>query len=193
MTAWLDFAFWVAVQVAVITTVFETTRRLTLKRLPRRGVYLLVAAVVICAGFGSLFFWLHRTSSDLVALSDQNNFKPLPEDWCKDTTLEVCEKNSKALATSAFMSHGTLMKHVNASGQWVTFQPSQNDISERDKVVAINTQLRDQAVAFARIAWTWWVSLVAALAFGYLTARQQMAANSTAEPDARKGSASGSM
>lgn len=193
MADWLDFAFWVALQVAAVTTVFETTRRLTLKRLTSKGIYLLIGASLLSAAFGALYYSMHVTSSELATLSERNIYRPLPQDWCAKIPIDVCQKNSRAYVSAAFLGQGVLLKHVNATGEWITFQPTQQEISQREEHVSVNTQLREQAAAFARIAWTWWFSLVLALAFGYLVARQKSAANSTAEADARNSGARGSL
>jgi len=192
MSAWLDFALWTALLVAVVVFMFESSRRIAAHGPTKKAVLILAACAVVSSAFGAAYYWLHAKSADLVAGFKKSPPKELSPSWGADQPLEKRQSNSLAYVSAAFLDQGILLKHVDHSGSWVLYQPSQKAIAERESLVALQTQLQDQAWGFAKIAWTWWLSCLFAAAFGFLLGRGNAAANSTAESDARKRGARGS-
>lgn len=185
MPAWLDFAFWTALLVAVVVAAFESARRMTAYGVARKAGLLLAGCAALSFFFGGSFYWMHVKSLDLVAGFKKSPARELPPTWEADQPLEKRQMRSVAYVSAAFLDHGVLLKHVDQSGAWVLYQPSPKAIAERQSAIAIQTQLQDQSWAFAKAAWTWWLSWFFAAAFGYLAGRAKVAANSTAQSDAR--------
>ena len=191
MSAWLDFALWTAFLVGLMTVTYEVTQRLTVFGFSVKRALLLGGCIVFAGAFGAVYYWMHVTSADL-AVEKSKPYSELPADWGADTPGPQREKSSLAYVSAAFLGQGILLKHVDQSGSWVRFQPSQKEIAERAAAVAVRTQLAEQSRGFAKIALTWWLSCIFAIVFGYLVGRSRVAANSTAESDARKDDARGS-
>jgi hypothetical protein len=184
MTAWLDFALWTAFLVGVVVVVFDSTRRIPAQGLTKRRALVLSGCAVVSFAFGAAYYWMHVNSAELAAGFHKNQIKELPPDWGADQPLEKRQSDSLAYVSAVFLDQGVLLKHVDQSGSWVLYQPSQKAIAERESAVAIRTQLQDQSWGFVKIAWTWWLSCLFAAVFGYLAGRTHAAANSAAGSDA---------
>jgi len=175
MTAWFDFALWTALLVAVVVVAFESTRRIPAQGLTKRTALVLGGCAVVSFAFGAAYYWMHVNSAELAAGFNKNQIKELPPEWGADQPLEKRQSNSLAYVSAAFLDQGVLLKHVDQSGSWVLYQPSQKALAERESAVAIRTQLQDQSWGFAKIAWTWWLSCLFAAVFGYLAGRRPVA------------------
>ena len=81
-----------------------------------------------------------------------------------------------------------LLKHLDADGRWVEFQPSAEDIAQRDFAVATTTRLAEQSQTFRRLSLEWWCGFLIAAAAGFMVGRanRKPAANISAQADARE-------
>ncbi len=187
-----NFAFMLAFWVVVIVGMFDATRKLAAFGYSRR-LALYVAGYLALSGLvGGLYFWVHQKEVQLVAGLQQRH-KQLPEDWAKDQPSSARQEASKAYATVAFRGEGLLLKHLDATGKWIEFRPTAEDIAQRDATVAVTTRLAEQSQGFWRLALQWWLGCAIAAAIGFVAGRgSKAAANSTVESDARKSGARGS-
>lgn len=185
----LMLAFWILVVVGV----FDVTRKLTAFGYSKRLALYLSGYVVLSGLVGGFYFWVHQKEVELVAGLEQRH-NQLPEDWAKDQTPSARHEGSKAYATVAFRGEGLLLKHLDVNGRWVEFRPTAEDIAQRDAAVRVTTQLAEQSKIFWRLSLEWWLGCLIAAVVGFVAGRggRTLAANSTAESDARKSSARGS-
>src|SRR6267143_296744 len=188
-----NFAFMLAFWVAVVVGTFDATRKLAAFGRSQRVWLYASGYVLVSALVGGMYFWIHQKEVGLVAGLEFRH-KPLPEDWAKGQSTNARHEGSKAYATAAFRGEGVLLKHLDASGNWVEFRPTAKDIAQRDAAVAVTTRLAEQSQMFWRLALEWWLGCIIAAAMGFIVGRtaKAAAANSTAESDARKSGARGS-
>ena len=188
-----NFAVILFLWVLMVVGTFDVTRKLVAFGSSRRHALYLSGYLVVSGLVGGFYYWGHRMELQLVAGLEIHN-KQLPEDWAKGQPMKARQEGSKAYATAAFLGEGVLLKHLDASGAWVKFRPTEEDIAQRDASVTATTRLAEQSSSFLRMSLEWWLGCLIGGALGYFAGRgtTTAAANPTAEADARKSSARGS-
>jgi hypothetical protein len=190
--AGIDVAFWTAILAILVVGMFDSTRRLVLYGPRWKEVLVLSGCAASGIGLGAFSYWLHLESAQLADFQ-KTAYVDLPSDWASDQAPEAREKGSRSYASTAFLLQGALLKHVDRTGQWVIFQPSQAQIKERESRVAAKVRLEDQSTSFARIAWAWWVGSLLAIALGLREGLlSRWVTGDPADPDARRNGARGS-
>lgn len=167
----VDFLLLLALWVLVIVVAFDGARRLAGSGLGRRAAVELGTAALASVLFGSIYFWVYRTEVQLIRAFEGNPYVQLPADWAKDKTAEARARGSRAYASAAFMGQGLLLDYVDSSGRWVRFQPSPQDIAERESAIVVRTRLEERAKVFRGLALQWWLGVAIAAAMGFLFGR----------------------
>jgi len=183
---WSHFVFMLALWVFVVVGVFGAVRKMTVFGYSKRSALWMSGLLLLSGLVGGFYFWAHQKEVELGA-GLQHHHIQLPEDWAKDQSPKARHEGSKAYATVAFRGEGLLLKHLDANGKWVEFQPTAEDISQRDFAVATTTRLAEQSQMFWRLALEWWLGCLIAAVAGFIAGRsdRKPAANSAAQPDAR--------
>ena len=140
-----------ALWVFVVAGGFDTARKLATFGYTKRAALQLSGLLLLSGLVGGFYFWFHQKEIELVA-GLQHHHTQLPEDWAKDQPPNARHASSKAYATIAFRGEGVLLKHLDADGRWVEFQPSAEDIAQRDFAVATTTRLAEQSQTFRRLS-----------------------------------------
>ncbi len=190
MYDWIDFAFWTACLIAVVVCIFDNTRKLVLTGPRKKEILMLAGLAFASIAFGAAYYWMHVKSNALMTGLNGKPYVQLPANWSSEQPAEEREKNSKSYAAAAYLGGGVLLKHVDNAGQWISFSPSQAQVTERESAVADRAKMAELSGGFAKIAWTWWLSCLFAAGFGWLAARQPKNAQDRASIEAKSGSAS---
>lgn len=188
MSDWIDFTFWTACLIAVVVYIFDNTRLLVMIGPRKKEILMLAGLAIISIAIGASFYWMHVKSNALSL--NGNPYGQLPANWSAEQPAEEREKNSKSYAAAAYLGGGVLLKHVDNTGQWVSFSPSQAQVTERESAVVNQAKWAELSAGFAKIAWTWWLSCLFAVAFGWLAARQPKNVPAKTSIDAESGSSS---
>jgi hypothetical protein len=191
---WLNFVLDTAVAVIALVSLFEGTRQLALYGTRRAPIFMVAAGAVLCIAYGAFHYWKH-TGLIQIAQPLKHLTEDLPNGWGADLKPEIRESNSLALAKVAFYESGALRFYFGASGERKLFAPSQEDLKQRELRVKTYTLLVEAIKQNYGQAWIWWVSglIAALLGFALSYEKLPLPANSTAESDARKSSARGSL
>lgn len=191
---WLNFVLDTAVAVVALVSLFEGTRRLALYGTHRVSIFMVAAGAVLCMAYGAFHYWKH-TGLVQIAQPLKHLTEDLPKDWGADLKPDLRESNSLALAKVAYYESGALRFYFAASGERKLFAPSPEDLKKRELRIKTNTLLEEAIKQNYGQAWIWWVSgpFAALLGFAFSYGRLPLPANSTAESDARKSSARGSL
>ena len=188
-----NFALALTLWVLVVVGMFDAVRKLTTLGYSTRLVLYVGTFAVVSGLIGGSYYWLSHKQAQLVAMLEPQH-KQLPEEWAINQSADSRHEGSKAYAIAAFRGEGVLLKYVDRDGKWVELQPSMEDIAQRDAAVAARMRLGEQSRVFWRLALEWWLGCLIAAVVGFVAGGglRRLAANSTAESDARKSGARGS-
>jgi hypothetical protein len=138
MSHWLNFAFDVGALAAALIAAFEGARRIAYDGVTRKRVLVVAAGLIWCAILSALQFYVSTVDSLKLNLTHATE---LAADWGKDLPPTQREESSRTRASVAYTSTGTLVDYVEASGVRKKYAPTQAELREREKVVALNQQL----------------------------------------------------
>ena len=164
MIDWLDFAFMTAATTSAVVAIFEGMRRLSQWGRNRFGATLVICGALWCLGGVAILIYVSSTSKSLKATQNLTS-NELPKDWGSKLSPEVRERDSLILASTIYLSSGTLIQYFDLSGARKIFSPSQQQLREREGAVVTFERID----ALARNTWDLAFRLgIAALTAGVL-------------------------
>jgi len=172
-----NFVLFLGGWVLAVVGLFDGVRRLVAHGAKRRAIYEVTACALASIAMGSFYLWACAKEQDLIEGLNKNPYAELPSGWAADLTAEARAKASHSYASAAFMGQGILLKHSDMQGQWVRFQPNQQDIADREKAIVVRTQLEEQSRSFWSLALRWWLGAAIAAMIGYLAGRREKVRN----------------
>jgi hypothetical protein len=185
---WMRAAF-----VVSIVLLYEGTSRAASGHARRSAIWMIVGGSAICLTSGTAMVVLGNKAQKASAVLDSPSLKvpplpPLPPDWGSDLSPEARESNSRALASLAFVSSGTIREYVDREGKWSLYSPVESDIKGRDEMAASRARLDLIPTLFIRAAADWYIAGVLSAALGCWIGyrRRRIPANLPLEPTAEK-------
>ena len=185
--SWVDFTLNVIGGATAFLCLFDGTRRLGAYGVHRKAVLMTVLAAGICALYSAFAYWKY---SDLKTTLSVSQRKPattqLPASWGRGLSPERKEAMGLSRARRAFVESGTLGSYLNRSGETKSFAPTQEDLSQRERVVAYYSRAEYGARSSLAEALLWLIMGVVAILFGFAMSFEKVPAPAgpTAEPDA---------
>lgn len=175
MTQIANFIMFQGLWVFITVGLFDGVRRLVTPGANRRTIYQVAACALISIAMCCFYLWGHMQEAVLKVL-DPTLYSELPNGWAPNLTTEAHAKASYSYASAAFMGAGVLLKHSDAQGNWVQFQPSHQDIAQREEAIVVRVRLEEQSRSLWSLAFGWLVSAVLAAFIGYSVGRREMKA-----------------
>lgn len=169
-----NFILFQGLWVLVAVGLFDGVRRIVTSGARRRTIYQVAACALASIAMCSFYFWGHLQEEAVIKVLDKNLYSELPNGWAPNLTTEARAKASYSYASTAFMGAGVLLKHSDAQGNWVQFQPSPKDISQREEAIVVRVRLEEQSRSLWGVALEWPVSSVLAAFFGYFVGRREV-------------------
>lgn len=166
---WVDFALNVVGGATAFLGLFDGTRRLFAFGVHRKAVLMTILAASICALYGSFAYW---KSVDLKTTSLGMNQRmsastQLPANWGRGLSPEKKEVLSLARARHSFMESGSLGSYIDRRGVTRTFAPTQEDLMQRERVVAYYSRAEYAARSSLAEAVLWLIIGLVAVLFGF--------------------------
>jgi len=190
---WVDFALNVIGGATAFLCLFDGTRRLCAFGVHRKAVLMTVLAAGVCALYGAFAYWKYADQKT-TSLS-MNQRKPastqLPANWGRGFSPEKKEVLSLARARHSFMESGKLGTYIDGGGETRTFAPTQEDLTQRERIVAYYSRAAYAARGSLAEALLWLILGMVAILFGFAMSFEKFPAQPgpTAEPDAPPGGA----
>ncbi len=140
-------------------------------RLTARAILLLVAGLLLTAAFASIEYRLLPSVLEVSdAIKIKFPFKELPSNWGEGLSPDQ-RAFSIVLARGAYENDGKLIEYVERDGRRVRFAPTETDIENRARKLAIDMTL-DTRRDLLSAAWRRWItSTLATLLFGFVVGR----------------------
>jgi len=161
---WLQFVCAGIAGTFGLVCLFEGTRRAasgaSAGRLAAGGI----AIVGLLAGYA---YWQHTMYLEYAAsYQPAGQARELPGDWGKKLSPARKEAASQAYARGAFVSSGKLRQYFDISGQRKVYAPGEEDLKQRERVLAAAARLEHRAQDFFVESILWLVLGLSALLFG---------------------------
>lgn len=187
MSTWLNFLFDIGSWTAAVIAIYEGSRRLTVGERGRVLVGLVAGGIIWCLFNGGAAFYISSTM-DAMGSVDQRPVSELATDWGEKLPPEEREKSSSIYASVVYSSTGKLVDYFNRAGERRQFVPTQEQLRERESVVALKQQMESlPRDTFAR-GFRWLLPALLALIIGWAVGRNQsMTANRPMQPTAGSG------
>ena len=171
---------------------FDGVRKIAKRERHRGIVWGVTGLTIVFIAFGSGYFYFYSLEKKLLD-GFEGPYTQLPATWGGNMKPEEREKASLSYVSAAYLGTGKLFMHFDRSGQLKIFNPSHEQMKERESAVTVKTRLQDQADSFFGISMRWFLSGLLAAVLGWAAGRRETAAtNPTVDPDARKNGARGS-
>lgn len=169
-----NFILFQGLWVLVTVGLFDGVRRIVTSGASRRTIYQVAACALASIAMCSFYLWAHIQEESIIKFLDKNIYSELPNGWAPNLTIEARAKASYSYASTAFMGAGVLLKHSDSLGNWVLFQPTPEDISQREEAIVVRVRLEEQSQSFWGLALGWAMSAVLASFFGYFSGRREV-------------------
>lgn len=106
---WADSAnaiLWQVLVIGSLILLYQGARSLVMRTEVKRASLKMLAVGIFCAVLGLANVWLGKTLETLIPEKMGRVVGPLPEDWGAEAPPEEREKNSRAMASLAFVASG---------------------------------------------------------------------------------------
>jgi hypothetical protein len=139
----------------------------------RQAAWVMTVGLLLAATLTFADVAMSRMRSRMAAgLHYSAPLRELPPGWGKNFTPEQREQ-SIILARNAFKEHGRLIQYMKGDRSLATFEPTENDILDRDKLLILRSKADSLNAALSNdpLRWLWMVltALWLGFAFGRLT------------------------
>ena len=187
---WVEFVLNTVGGATAFLCLFDGARRIGTYGMERKAVLMLGSGVAFCVVFGSFAFWNYLGLTDTLSMRQHS---PVPAQTAADSAKGLSPERKEAQnvdrARRAFWESGSLEPYLDRLNERKVFQPSQQDIRRRERLVANQAQLEYAARDSLTEALLWLVAGVLAALFGYAFSREKIPAPASR---AGAGDASGS-
>jgi len=164
---WIDFSISVLGGAIAFLCLYEGTRRLATYGVHRKGMYMTLLAVGVCALYGVFAYWKYVDLSASLALSRRSPASvQLPLNWGKGFSPEKRASLSFGRARRTYFESGTLGEYLDSGGNTRSFAPAQEDVKRREGLVVRRAQLEYSARAALAEALLWLIAGIVAVIFG---------------------------
>lgn len=139
----VDFVLNVVAGAVTLFCLFDGTRRLGAYGLHRKAVLLVLVSACACAIYGA---FAYQKYTDLKGTLSVSQRKPAPASPAgRISSSEKRELHNQTLARQDFKMSGILGTYVDRNGATRTFVPSQEDVKDRERVVAYYSRTESDA------------------------------------------------
>lgn len=135
-----------AVFTLALLALFEGVRRVASRQTTRATIALVVVGLLGCALRIGLSFVMANAAGDVAEAHGRLTVSELRPDWGADLSPADREKNSRAYAATAFKDKGLRLEYFTQAGERKRFEPTDNEMRERDFSVSLFQQIEDSAL-----------------------------------------------
>ena len=168
-----------------LVCLFEGARGMAGRDASGRAGRLFGVGVVAVGMLAAYSYWQYWTYADVArSYLPAEQARELPEDWGKKMSPAKREAASRTMARGAFISSGKLGQYFDSSGQRKVYAPAQDDLKQRESVLATAARLEHRASDSLNEFILWLVLGLSASLFGLFFAFEPQAPDAEAEAEA---------
>jgi hypothetical protein len=160
--------------VTAIVCLYDGTQRIRRAGISKRAAACAAIGVIYFVMYAAYSFWSIKFVNETVAMLSKGVTIPqITEDWGKNFSRQERFENSYLIAKMAYYDHGQLRHYFDQAGTKVLFAPSEDQIREREKNVAVLAKLSYLAELNSNTTLHWVIIALATALFGVIEGRRK--------------------